>query len=66
MAVVFPRWQIPELSEEECYDAGYSSVVDGADTDNSHFKFFTTPERTAAWERGVAAARRDKEGQHGD
>jgi len=56
---------IEDVSEEECYDAGYSCVEDGPDLVNCHFRFFQTPERTAAWERGEAAAKRDKEGQHG-
>lgn len=42
----------PDVDEAECYDAGYSSIDDGPDESNCHCKFFTTPNRTAAWERG--------------
>jgi len=46
-----------QTSEEKCYEAGYDSVVNGANTENCHFTFFATPTKTAAWERGAAAAR---------
>lgn len=49
-------------TEQECYAAGWSSVVDGPNTENCHFRFFGTRERTNAWERGVADAKLSREG----
>lgn len=39
------------------YEAGYDSVVSGANTTNCSYAWFNTPERTAEWERGVREAK---------
>lgn len=44
---------VDQVFEDECYDAGYDSVKNGANMENCHFKFFTAPAKTAAWERGA-------------
>lgn len=40
----------PQL--QEAYDNGYKAGYFGANTDNSNFRLFNTPERTKAWTRG--------------
>lgn len=47
----------PSPTEDEAYEAGKSSVINGANTKNCHFRFFAKPELTRAWERGAADAR---------
>lgn len=42
------------------YEAGYDSVVSGANTDNCNFKWFATPEDTKEWERGAREAKATK------
>lgn len=39
------------------YEAGYDSVINGADSNNCNFKWFNTPENTQEWERGVKEAK---------
>lgn len=39
------------------FDAGWDSVVRGADTENCHFAWFSTAERTKEWELGVRKAK---------
>lgn len=34
------------------FDAGIDCAKNGANEDNCHFGWFSTPERTAEWERG--------------
>ena len=41
---------------EKAYEAGRSSIIDGPDTTNSHYRHFLTPELTAAWDRGMKDA----------
>jgi hypothetical protein len=40
------------------FDAGWDSVINGADMDNCHFFWFTSAERTKEWEMGVKAAKK--------
>jgi hypothetical protein len=42
----------PSASEDESYAAGKDCARRGATTGNCHFRFFGSPELTAAWERG--------------
>ncbi len=37
---------------QECYEAGVDAKKNGGNINNSHFRFFTSPDRTKAWERG--------------
>lgn len=47
------RGLIPERkTEEEAYEAGRDSALNGPNESNCHFAFFAAPELTAAWERG--------------
>ena len=46
---------------ESPYDAGRDCAINGANTDNCNFRWFSSPESTAEWERG----KRDG-GTHGD
>lgn len=47
------------LNDEQmdAYEAGKDSVINGANTENCNFRIFSTPEKTKAWERGVADAK---------
>jgi hypothetical protein len=40
----------------EAYAAGRDCALNGANTTNSHFRHFATPEQTKAWEKGKAEA----------
>ncbi len=42
------------------YLMGYDCEIHGANTTNCHFSLFDSPEHTAAWEAGVAQAKKDK------
>jgi len=43
-----------------CFEAGVSSVKDGANTENCHFGLFATKEMTEAWEAGVKYAKEEQ------
>lgn len=51
----------PTASEAE--QAGYDASKHGADTTNCNFRFFATPELTAAWERGHKRAKAEGDGR---
>ena len=36
----------------DAFDAGRDAGMDGTTISNSHFRFFASPERSAAWQRG--------------
>lgn len=59
MSVNAKKISTENISLEACYNAGYDAGKNGATIDNSHFKFFTTPERTKAWEKGKEAGAND-------
>lgn len=40
------------------FDAGWDSVEKGPDTENCHFAWFTTKERTKEWEKGHEEAKK--------
>ena len=40
------------------YDAGYDSVIHGANMTNCHFSLFATEDSTKEWERGVQEAKK--------
>ena len=42
-----------------CFEAGFSSVKDGPNTENCHFGLFATKEMTKAWEAGVKYAKEE-------
>jgi hypothetical protein len=46
-------------AEEAGWDAGYY----GPNTTNCHFGYFATKELTAAWERGNARGKRDRDAE---
>lgn len=51
---------------EDCAEAaGYDAGRNGADNENCHFSFFTTPVLTAAWERGKSRGDRERAGAGG-
>lgn len=37
---------------QDCYEAGYDAGLNGGNRNNSDYTFFTSPDRTKAWERG--------------
>lgn len=41
------------------YDAGFDCGKRGANTDNCHFRYFSSQERTQEWERGHREATAD-------
>lgn len=55
---------IPSASERQCFEAGYDSVVNGANEQNCAFWLFSSRENTSAWEAGQKAAREDQAAQH--
>ena len=44
---------------QKCYEGGYDAAINGANTTNSDFSLFTSPNRTKAWKRGNRAAKRN-------
>ncbi len=40
--------------QDSAFRAGYNAGVNGPDLGNCHFYFFSTPEKTKAWEKGKA------------
>lgn len=38
--------------EAAAYRAGFDCAKNGANTDNCHFRYFSRPSMTKAWERG--------------
>jgi len=55
---------IPSSSERQCFEAGYDSVVNGANETNCAFWLFSSKEKTAAWEAGRKAACESQAAQH--
>lgn len=45
------------------YNAGYDSVIRGANTTNCGFRWFATPDSTTEWERGVREAKATDKGR---
>lgn len=43
-------------SERLAEEAGYDAGINGPNTTNTHFKWFTAPHLTKAWERGKKRA----------
>ena len=43
---------LKETTIDKCYSAGYDAGKNKPNEINSHFRFFSTPEKTKAWERG--------------
>ena len=44
---------------QECYEKGYDSVVNGANTINCNFELFSSPKKRKAWEEGERNAKKD-------
>lgn len=42
----------PNKTTDECYKAGFDAALNGANTVNCHFSFFSCPEKTRSWEEG--------------
>ena len=53
---------IPKITEQKAYDHGYDCGKNGANATNCHFSIFSSPKNTQAWERGKAAAEKEKGG----
>ena len=52
---------------QECYEAGFKAGKFGAtEKDNSHFKFFTSPDRTKAWQKGYDLGKKKNKKQGGE
>lgn len=51
------------VTEDEAWMAGHDAAMRGADTENCHFKFFSRPELTKAWEKGQKAGNCEREQQ---
>ena len=45
----------PGVTVKDAEAAGRDAALNGSNTTNTHFKFFTKPELTSAWERGKAS-----------
>jgi len=48
-----------KADERDCFDAGVNYANNGANNSNCHFKFFTSKERTKAWELGRDSVKPD-------
>ena len=46
---------------QKCYEKGYDAGKNGANTTNSHFSLFTSPDRTKAWEKGNKRAKEERQ-----
>ena len=42
----------PVYSENECYEAGFDSGLNGSNSTNCHFSYFATKEKMERWEKG--------------
>lgn len=42
----------PTYTEQQAYEAGKDCAVNGPNTSNCHFRYFSSPEKTKAWEKG--------------
>jgi hypothetical protein len=42
----------PERTTDEAHKAGIDCAINGPNTANCHFAFFTSPEKTTSWEQG--------------
>ena len=52
-----PSLALPRSSNKEAYDAGYDSVINGANTENCNFRYFMSKRAKNEWERGASDAR---------
>ncbi len=50
-----------DITEQQAYEFGRSSVIDGPDETNCHFTVFATPQLTSAWEKGAAEAKQEQQ-----
>lgn len=55
------EYQKENQEESMFYKKGYDAGLNGANTDNSHFANFSTPEKTKEWEKGNKAGIKDRE-----
>lgn len=47
--------------KEEAYHAGQDAGLNGGNEENSHMKFFTSPELSAAWQEGYEQGKKIRE-----
>lgn len=47
-----------DCSLESCFGAGQSAGKFGANISNSHFGYFSTPERRDAWQKGYNSTKK--------
>ncbi len=52
--------KLPYRNADDCYQAGFDSAISGPNVANTHFTYFLTPEKAAAWESGRKAGERLK------
>lgn len=50
------------IDRQHARELGYDCGKNGPNTRNCHFAIFSTPENTAAWERGMREAESEKAG----
>jgi hypothetical protein len=50
---------MPKTTEDDAYQAGRDSIINGTSETNCHFRFFMRPELAAAWSRGSKEARNE-------
>lgn len=51
---------IPQKTIDDAFIAGYDCGKNGTNTANCHFSFFSSPDMTAAWERGKSEGEKAK------
>ena len=52
LSELLARLMPPKISTEYAYKMGVDCAINGANTTNCNFPIFSSPENTAAWERG--------------
>ena len=52
LSELLARLMPPNISTEYAYKMGVDCAINGANTTNCNFSIFSSPENTAAWERG--------------
>ena len=51
------------VDEKDSYVAGFACGMNGADSENCHFKYFSRPSMTQVWERGKIDGENSKHDQ---
>ncbi len=48
------KMRYAEITDEQARNAGYDAGINGPNTENCHFRYFSEPRLTRAWEQGKA------------